>query len=126
MTVRPFPHDLSWRWQMFGGRQTLVTDGGGAMVVLAGAHTAHLVTRDLKTGILRAIQENDEVAKIIVGAPDVRRHAQSLIHGVDLGLVRIDIMDDKTVNPLTGLRDDEALANVLKGLREALARSGAA
>jgi hypothetical protein len=112
--IRSDFHEFPWRWQMSGGRHMLVTDGGGAMVVLAGAHTAHLLTRDLKTGILRAIDENDEVAKIIAAAPDVRRHAQALINGIDIGLVRIDT------------DADEALANVLGRLREALARSEAA
>jgi hypothetical protein len=113
MTSPPSFLEYPWRWQMFGGRQMLVTDGGGMMVVLTAAHKSFLQTRDLKTGILRDIDEGDDIAKIIASAPEVRRHAQTLIHGIDIGLVRIETDADET------------LANVLSGLREALEKSGA-
>lgn len=65
--------------------------------------------------MLRRISPTDPIAKIIAAAPDVRRHAQSLIHGIDIGLFRIEA------------DGDEAIANnVLTELRIALAKSGAA
>jgi hypothetical protein len=114
MTAKPFRDDLPWRWQAFGGRWLLVTDGGGQQVILSAAFKSHLQTRDLETGMLRNISPSDHVSKIIAAAPDVRRHAQALIHGIGIGLVRIETDADET------------LANVLSGLREALAKSGAA
>jgi hypothetical protein len=48
------------------------------------------------------------VAKIIAAAPDAQRHAQSLINGIDIGLVRFDT------------DADEALAVTMSGLRTAL------
>ena len=110
MTVKSI-QGLSWRWQMFAGRLILATDGGGAMVILAGAQHAPILTRDPVTGVLRAIAETDEVARIIESAPDIRRHAQALVDGIDLGLVRIDT------------DADESLSNVLARLRLALAKA---
>lgn len=114
MTPKPFRDDLGWRWQAFAGRWLLVTDGGGEQVILSPERHSHIQTRDLETGALRALAPSDTVARIIAAAPDVRRHAQSLIHGIDIGLVRIDTDADET------------LASVLTGLRDALARSGGA
>lgn len=113
MTAKPFRDDLGWRWQAFAGRWLLVTDGGGAQVILSAMHHSHLQTRDMGTGMLRTISPSDPVSKIIEAAPDVRRHAQSLINGIDTGLVRIDT------------DADEILANVLTGIRLALKKSGA-
>jgi|ERR1700694_1959704 len=112
MTVRDFRSDLPWIWKAYAGRWLLVTDGGGQQVILSATHHSHLQTRDLETGMLRPISPSDPVSKIIAAAPDVRRHAQSLINGIDIGLVRIDTDADET------------LANVLSQLRAALAKSG--
>lgn len=117
MTAKPFRDDLSWIWQPFAGRWLLVTDGGGQQVILSAANKSHLQTRDLETGMLRNISPSDHVSKIIAGAPDVRRHAQALISGLDLGVIRIDPDDGS---------DRSTLNNVLANLREALAKSGAA
>jgi hypothetical protein len=113
--AKPFRDDLGWRWETFAGRWVLVTDGGGQQVIISGAHQSHLQTRDPGTGLLRPISPSDHVAKIIAAAPDVRRQAQSLIHGIDIGLFRIEA------------DGDEAIANdVLTKLRIALGISGAA
>lgn len=116
MTVKEFRSDLGWRWQASAGRWLLVTDGGGQQVILSAAHHAHLWTRDEESGTLRNIEPSDNVAKIIAAAPDVRRHAQSLIHGINIGLVRI---------VPTEHGDRESLGNVLTELRIALGKSGA-
>jgi hypothetical protein len=106
--------EYPWRWQMSSGRQRLITDGGGSMVVLAGAYTSPIWTRDPQTGTMRSIDASDEVAKIIASAPEIRRHSRSLIHGINIGLFRIEADGDEKIA-------DE----VLTSLREALARSGA-
>lgn len=113
MSTAPDFLDLPWCWQISGGRQMLVTDGGGAMVVLSGAYTSPIWTRDLQTGTMRSISANDDIAKIIAAAPDVRRHARALLNGINLGF--LDISDEA----------EPSFRAVVNALREALARSGA-
>ena len=109
MTVRSI-EGLAWRWQMIAGRCTLVTDGGGMMVILAGENGSKVVTRDPETGVLRPIVEADEVARILESAPMVRKHAKILLDGIDLGLVTIDTAADPVVE--TVIND---LRRALKG-----------
>lgn len=113
MTVRPFRDDLGWRWQIFAGRWVLVTDGGGAQVVLSAKNHSYLQTRDTETGMLRDIAPTDRVAKMLEAAPDVHRHARALIHGIDIGLFRIEADGDEKIAD-----------GVLTELRAALAKSG--
>jgi hypothetical protein len=115
LTARPFDPNLSWCWKAVAGRWLLVTEGGGEQVILSPERHSHIQTRDVESGILRRLAPSDDVARIIAAAPDVRRHAQSLINGIDIGLVRIG----------TDLADAE-LDKVLAGLRGALVKSGAA
>lgn len=115
--AKPFRSDLQWRWQPFAGRWLLVTDGGGSQVILSPERHSHIQTRDMETGILRKLAPSDAVARIIEAAPDVRRHAQSLIHGINIGVIAIRPSDNG---------DQESLRVVLNGLREALEKSGAA
>lgn len=112
MIAKPFRSDLGWRWEPFAGRWLLITDGGGQQVILSPDKLAHIRTRDLETGVLRNISPSDYVAKLIAVAPDLRRHAQSLINGIDIGLVRIETDADET------------LASILTGLRIALKNCG--
>jgi hypothetical protein len=112
--AKPFREDLGWRWQAFGGRWLLVTDGGGEQVILSAAHHSSIHTRDLETGVLRAISPSDRVAKMLAATPDVRRSATSLLYGIDIGLVSIKSDADDT------------LALILGNLRTALAKSGGA
>jgi hypothetical protein len=61
-----------------------------------------------------------------VAAPLVRRHAQALIHGIDLKLVHVASTKDALAGGRRSAIDhDKDLDLVLTGLREALARSGA-
>lgn len=65
---------MGWRWQSFGGQLMLVTDGGGAKVVLGAEKVgkfAHINTRDPATGVLRVLKADDEAAKLIAAAPDL-------------------------------------------------------
>lgn len=111
--VKQFRDDLSWTWLTVGGRSLLVTDGGGQQVILCGAHHAHIQTRDLEHGRIRDIQPSDRVARMIASAPDVRRHAQALIHGIDIGAAVFEH------------EPDPALDEVLRQLRISLTNSGA-
>lgn len=113
MTVKPFRDDLSWKWKIMAGRCLLVTDGGGEQVILSAAHHSALQTRDLESGMLRGISPSDQIAKTIAAAPDVRRHAQSLVHGIDIGLFRIEADGDEQIADA-----------VLTELRLALKKSG--
>jgi hypothetical protein len=67
--------DMQWRWQNLGGMVMLVTETGGAKVVLSASHAPVrapcIVTRDAGTGFLRAIRADDEVARVIAAAPDL-------------------------------------------------------
>jgi hypothetical protein len=112
MSAKPFRSDLGWKWEAFAGRWLLVTDGGGQQVIMSPDKLSHIRTLDLETGVLRNISPSDYIAKVIAAAPDLRQYAQSLINGIDIGLVRIDTDADET------------LANVLTGLRQALAKCG--
>ncbi len=104
-SIKPFRDDLGWKWKAMAGRWLLVTDGGGEQVILSAANHSSIRTRDLETGILRDISPSDHIAKVIAAAADLRRHGQSLINGIDIGLVRIDTDADETLaNVLTGLR----------------------
>lgn len=114
LTIKPEITSLAWCWRSFGGQPMLVTDGCGAMVVLAPSKAGAILTRDLQTGTLRKLAPSDEVAKIIGAAPDLRRCATSLINGIDIGLVTISSDADDT------------LLTILSGMRRALAKSGAA
>lgn len=100
-----------WRWETLSGRMILVTNNG--RLVLAGAHHAPLVTRDAHTDEIRNLYSSDDTARIIASAPDVRRHAQALIHGIDIG----EVVFDSSPNP--------GLDEVLRQLRVALTNSGA-
>jgi hypothetical protein len=112
MTTKPF-RDLSWRWRMFAGRWILGVDNDDdRSIVLRGGQAMTLITSDGEAGVLRDLDPSDDIAKIIAAAPDVRRHAQSLINGIDIGLVRIESDADDT------------LALILGNLRIALAKSG--
>lgn len=115
--IKPFRSDLGWRWEPFAGRWLLITDGGGNQVILSPDRHTHIQTRDLETGMLRNLAPSDHVAKIIAAAPDVRRHAEALLSGLDLGVIRIDPDDGS---------DRSTLNTILAALREALGRSGAA
>jgi hypothetical protein len=50
-------------------------------------------------------------ARLIAAAPDLLKHAQSLLNGIDTGLVRLDTDADET------------LANTMSGLRAAIAKA---
>jgi hypothetical protein len=121
MTAKPFHDDLGWEWKAYAGRWLLVTNGGGQQVILSAAHHSSLRTRDLETGVLRDISPSDHVSKIIAAAPDVRRHAQALMDGAHLGLIRIENIGDPRK---VGGNPEAELATVLTGLRIALAKSG--
>lgn len=75
--------DMSWRWQSLGGMMMLVTDGGGAKVVLSASHARVrvpcILTRDDGTGLLRAIRADDEVASLIQAAPDMLRALEEMV-----------------------------------------------
>lgn len=101
----------SWHWHILAGRYVLLTEDG--KVVLSGAFQSHICTRDIESGRIRNIEPSDAVAKIIASAPDVRKYAQALIHGIDIG----EVVFDHAPNP--------ALEEVLRGLRMALTNSGA-
>ncbi|TMJ05798.1 MAG: hypothetical protein E6G97_01995 [Alphaproteobacteria bacterium] len=63
----------SWCWRRFGDVLMLVTETGGALVILAPSRRKakpEIQTRDLKTGMLRAIHKDDEAAQLIAAAPD--------------------------------------------------------
>lgn len=60
-----------WAWREFGGRLMLVTASGGARVILAPQRPGHIQTRDLETGALRPIREDDDVARLIIAAQDL-------------------------------------------------------
>lgn len=100
---------------MFAGRYMLVTDGGGCQVVITSAHHTGLQTRDPETGILRGIEPTDQVAKIMANAPELLRAASDLMHGVRLGLVKIES---------TERGKDFSLTQVLQRLIEAMEASG--
>jgi hypothetical protein len=105
--------DFPWRWQMTAGTLKLVIDNREGFVLLRASPGSAFLTRN-DDGGFRLLEATDDLAKVIAAAPDVRRHAQALINGISIGLVRIDTDADET------------LANVLGRLREALAKSGAA
>lgn len=67
-----------WTWATFGGDLTLVTDGGGAQVVL----TADTPLRTRGTdGRLRKLLASDEVAGMIAAAPAARVALELLERG---------------------------------------------
>lgn len=99
--------EYNWRWDIRAGRQMLVTDGGGTLVVLSGQDFSPILTRG-SDGFLRPIEANDHVARIVANANSIRRHAQSFIHGIDIGMVTIST------------DADEALATIMSGLRSSL------
>jgi hypothetical protein len=109
---KEFRSDLPWRWQAFAGRWLLVTDGGGEQVILSPERHSKIQTRDLETGTLRALAPSDVVSKIIATAPDIRRHAQALIHGIDIGEVHFD-------------GPNRELEEIIRQIRVALTNSGA-
>lgn len=111
----PAAADLPWTWRLFAGRCMLVTDGGGCQVVITSAHHTGLQTRDPETGILRGIDPTDPVAKIMANAPDLLRASQDLIHGIRLGLVKIES---------TERGKDFELTKVMQRLIEAMEASG--
>lgn len=100
-----------WRWETLSGRMVLNTNRD--RLVLGGAHHAPLVTRDDRTDEIRNLCQSDGIAKIIATAPDVRRHAQDLIHGIDIG----EVVFEHSPNP--------SLDEILRQLRIALTNSGA-
>lgn len=62
-----------WRWNISDdrvGRTMLVTDGGGMKVVLC-AGGNKLLTRDPVSGTLVPVKEADEIARLIVMAPQM-------------------------------------------------------
>jgi hypothetical protein len=74
-----------WAWRDFGSELMLVTQTGGAQVVLCagiplkrtgGRMKAALATRDAETGLLRSIKPDDEVAVLIESAPRLRMALQ--------------------------------------------------
>ncbi len=79
-TVKPFRRDLPWSWADFGSGMMLVTEGDGAQVILCATKEMGvgkkiqplLSTRDEKTGRLRPLTPEDEVAKLIETAPRLR------------------------------------------------------
>lgn len=125
MSAAPVRDDLSWRWQTVAGRLVLVTDDSRREIILSGqldnwGHRWPIVTQD-QTGALRQISEDDPVAKIIAAAPDIRRHALALVHGLELDVIRIEITKIKGM-PAS---DHGSIEAVLNGLRNALVASGA-
>lgn len=65
---------LGWRWQEFGGKLMLVTDGGGADVVLTGRHRGggafDFVTCD-PSGRLIALKADNPLAIALTALPDL-------------------------------------------------------
>lgn len=59
-----------WRWQEFGGRMMLVTDGGGAKVVLAPDAHFGIVTRGPQ-GILIPIAGDTSLGKFLAAVPAI-------------------------------------------------------
>lgn len=109
------PAELTWRWQARAGRWVLVTTGHVEHVILAGKDFARIQTTDPDTMEYRGIVPSDQVAKIIAVAPDLRRHVQTFINGIDLKLLRIEADGDR-----------ELVNDTLTALRLAVRRSGAA
>jgi hypothetical protein len=75
----------SWCWRRFGDVLMLVTEAGGAKVILAPSRRktqAEIQTRDPKTRTLRAIREDDEPAQLIAAAPDHALIARAMTLGV--------------------------------------------
>jgi hypothetical protein len=60
--------ETPWRWQDFGSGPMLVTDGGGAKVVICGSRTGQLVTRDEATGRLVPLASDSPLARFILRA----------------------------------------------------------
>lgn len=116
MSTPPNFLDLPWRWRMSAGSLKLAIDNRDGFIILRAPPGGALLTR-ANDGGYRNLDANDDIAKIIAAAPDVRRHAQALMTGLHLGCIRIDPDDGS---------DRSTLNNILKNLREALARSGAA
>lgn len=71
-----------WRWQNLGGALMLVTDGGGARVVLAGDHDT-ILTRDSETGTLRPMQSTDAPCALIEAAPDLLRALREITEALE-------------------------------------------
>jgi hypothetical protein len=70
--------DAGWCWRRFGDTLMLVTEAGGAQVVLAPARrkTPGIETRDPVTGVLRPIREDDAAARLIAAAPNLLHSAK--------------------------------------------------
>lgn len=113
MSTPPNFLDLPWRWQQRAGAWRLETDCATPRLLLSANYNGHLTTSE-EGRALRLIDPSDDIAKIIASASEVRRHSRSLIHGINIGLFRIEADGDEMIA-------DE----VLRKLREALARSGA-
>lgn len=127
MTVREFRSDLGWKWKAYAGRWLLVTDGGGEQVILSAKHHSSLVIRDLESGVLRDISPSDQVAKMIAGAADVRRHALAIIQGVDLGMVAITSTSMARHDGVEATdKAHRTVTELVSLLRVALIRSGGA
>lgn len=60
-----------WGWHSFGGRMSLVTETGGAKVILIPQGRSQIQTRDPETGLLRPIRPEDNVARLAAAAPDL-------------------------------------------------------
>jgi hypothetical protein len=61
-----------WRWQKFGDRLMLVTDGGGSDVVLSliGPRAAKLATCS-PDGLMRALTADHPLARLLEALPDL-------------------------------------------------------
>lgn len=111
MSTAPNFLDLPWRWQISAGSLKLVSDDSGFILLRPAPGTALLTRAD--DGGFRNLEADDDLAKIIAAAPDVRRHSRALLNGINLGF--LDISDEA----------EPSFRAVVDTLREALARSGA-
>lgn len=116
MSTPPNFLDLPWRWQMFGGRMSLVVDNPEGRILLCGAGGASIKTLSNDGSFFRNIEAADDIAKIIASAPEVRRHAQALLNGIKLGVISFR---------MTGEGERPSLPPPLIKLGEALEKSGA-
>lgn len=68
-----------WCWRTFGKVLMLVTLTGGSKVVLCGKKQTPLLIRDEQSGLLRPIVEDDDAARLIASAPQLRILLQEMV-----------------------------------------------
>lgn len=71
-----------WRWQYFGSREMLVTDGGGADVVLSARHVGQgrvqLITCG-SDGLIKPVTSDTPMGRLLVGIPAIVAVARDFV-----------------------------------------------